>query len=506
MTSIPWRNRVLGAVVPGVALVSLASAMLDLPRANVIDALDSDRYRIRWLTASYLVGSAAGMSLTALIAGFVGLRRTYLLGLALFSLAAGLCGWAPSVLAMAPLRLLEGLGGGLVLCAGMVLLWRANPDRRDLAMAGYGLGVYLALLGGGVLGGLVTTYLSWRWLFWLDLPLGVVAIWLAWRTLPLDQAQTGPLRFDLIGFILFIGWVAALNVVLDMGQYWGWLTSPFFAPWLLAFLMFFAGFVAWGLLRQKPLVSLWPLSQRNFGLGLALKALFTINLTVIMSLLAGYMINLRGYQWWQGSLVLLPGLVVFVAVVLASGSWLETLRRPWRIGLGLGLMSLATWLFAGMDLYSDKRWLALVFAAWGAGVGLVVTPLLAVIFEGLTPEETIQGAGLFNMGRAIPAFAAGMCLITLLTRDTDYHFDRLRQAITRNRPLAAETTQRLAGNFAWHGSSGMISDQQAHAFLAKWVHANARAFAFQNVLRCLALYTFMGAVLSVALRPPLISA
>jgi EmrB/QacA subfamily drug resistance transporter len=487
---------VLAGVAPSVALVTLSASMLDLPKADVIDALDSDRYRIQWIMGSFLVGSAAGMTWTGLSASLFGMRRAFLGGLLLFSVMNALCGFVSEVIWMTPLRLLEGIGSGLVLSVGMVLVWRAYPEGRDRAMVVYAFGIYLASIAGLFLGGLLVSSLSWRWIFWVKLPAGALLAWLAWRLLPADVPSDQPVHFDLIGFGSFITWVIALNVALDMGQYWGWLTSPYFVPWLAVCLVAFAVFVAWGLLHDRPLISLRPLARRNFALGLFLKALLTIDVTVLMGLLSGYMIGLRGYQWWQGSLIVLPGLLAFTLVAAATWPWIHPGNRRLRIACGLALMAAATWQMGSVDLYTDKWWLAALFGMWGTGVGLAVGPLLAVIFDGLTPAETVQGAGLFNIGRALPAFAVAACLVTLLTRDTDSHFDRLRLQITRNRPEVQRTEARAAQHFTDRGSGAPADAWQAHAFLGRWVHVNARAYAFQHVLHVLALLT-AGAVLLV---------
>jgi len=491
-------QRVLAAVVPGVALVTLSASMLDLPRADLIDALDSDRYRIQWIMGSFLVGSAAGMTWTGLSSALLGMRRAYLTGLLLFTVMNALCGCVSEVIWMTPLRLLEGIGSGLVLSVGMVMVWRAFPEGRDRAMVVYAFGVYLASIAGLFVGGLLVSSLSWRWIFWVKLPAGAALALLARKLLPADAPSKEPVHFDLIGFGSFIVWVIAMNVALDMGQYWGWLTSPFFVPWLALCLAAFVIFVAWGWWHAKPLISLRPLAHRNFAIGLLIKALLTIDVTVLMGLLAGYMIDLRGYQWWQGSLIVLPGLLAFAGIALATWPWIAPDNRRLRIGWGLALMAAATWQLAAVDLYTDKYWLAVLFAVWGTGVGLAVGPLLAVIFDGLTPAETLQGAGLFNIGRALPAFAVAACLVTLLTRDTDHHFDRLRQRITYNRPEVQRTEARTASYFADRGSGSPTDVQQSRIFMGRWVQANARAYAFQYVLTILALLT-ASAVLLVPL-------
>src|SRR5262249_6491201 len=219
---------------------------------------------------------------------------------------------------------------------GMVLLWRAFGEEKPRAMALYGMAVYLAALAGPVIAGLLTAALSWRWIFYLNLPLGLVATVLAVGLLEADRpASAGPVPFDYVGLALFLAAILAMNVVLDMGQYWGWTTSPFFVPWLAALVVCGGAFVLWGVLARAPLIDLRLFAIRNYALGITIKAAFSINLYVLLGLLSAYMIALRRYQWWQGALVLLPAAAVFVLLVAGSVRW-QTYRRV-RMFAGMAL-------------------------------------------------------------------------------------------------------------------------------------------------------------------------
>lgn len=495
--------RVLVGVLPGVALAMIHSTMLDIPRADVVAALDSDRYRVQWIMGSYLLGSAAGMALTGFLGGRLGLRRSYLLAAALFTLAAAACGLVSEVIWMTPLRLVQGVSMGLLISSGMVILWRAFPGHKELAMVAYGTGVYLAALLGPVCGGLLVAWSSWRLLFLINLPLGCAVTAVAWWTLPSDDpARAAHGRFDVVGFTLHLLWIGTLIVVLDMGQYWGWLTSPYFVPWLAALVLSFTCFVCWGIWSADPLINLRPLALRSFGLGLCGKALLSINLDILVGLLAAYMINLRGYQWWQGSLVILPGFLAMLAALVVGTCWGTDANRKARMFAGTATMACATWLISSVDVYTAKGWLSLHLALWGAGAGLTIGPIMFTVFEGMTPVQMLRCAGIFNTMRALPTFIVGSILITLLTQRSDDYFDNLRQRITYNRPIVALTTTHQERHFTARGSGPEQRVKQARAALGLWVHANARAYALQTVLKYLALLTAVGPVLVLFIRGP----
>ncbi|MGE3806235.1 MAG: MFS transporter [Gemmataceae bacterium] len=488
-------------VVPGVALATLDATMLDVPAADVIAALDSDRYRIHWIQGSYLIGAASGMALTRFLSERFGLRLCYLWAAIVFTLAATACGFVSEVIWMTPLRLLQGLGNGLLISSGMVLLWRELADRKELAMAMYGMGLFLAAMSGAVLGGMLTSLYSWRLIFWIHLPLGVPIVALSWWLLKPDRPEEPrPGRFDWFGLALLIAWVLSLNVVLDMGQYWGWLNSPFFAPWFVALLFTFTAFVAWGIWGRQPLINMRPFAIRNYGLALAAKALFAVNLYVLLQLLSSYMINLRGYQWHQAALVILPATVGMLLGIFGGMSIGVDANRKARMASGLLVMSLCTWQLADIDLYTSKYWTAAILLAWSCGAGVVIGPALLTMFEGLKPEQTAQAAGVFNIMRSLPAFLVGATLMTLLTQSSDEHFDYLRRSIQTNRPIVTQALQNPAQHFVQRGSPPRRSEKQAHTFLGQWVHANAKAYAFQDVLLLLALAPALAAILILFVR------
>lgn len=498
------RWKYVAAVVPGVLLTAVHATMLDLPRTDIIAAMATDRYRIYWIVGSYLFGAATGMAMTGFWSGRMGLRRCYLAALALFIFAGTSCGLVSDLEQMVPLRLLAGYATGLVISSAMVLIWMAFPKDKELAMAVYGIGLYMAAFLGSILGGLLNYFFSWQTLFLINIPLGLPILAVGWFVKPrAKEPHLPPRPFDLTGFLLFSGWVLTLIVVVVLGQYWGWFCSPFFAVWFMTFVGVFSGFVLWGIFSQNPLINLRPLAMRNFGLGLVIKALFAANLYLLLGFVSSYMINLRGYQWWQGALVFLPGFVT-MPIAMVIGAWRgRDQNRKARIFCGMALMALCTWIVGThVGLYYSKIHLAGVLALWGVGAGIVIGPAMLTIFHGVAPARLAYAAGVFNIMRTLPAFAMGALLLVLLTRTSDFNFNRLRQDITCNRPIVAQTYERMETHFEGRGSSADMRKKQAQALMARWVHENARAMAFGTVLKFLAVITAIGALLVPVLHPP----
>ncbi|MFO0945190.1 MAG: MFS transporter [Planctomycetota bacterium] len=342
-----------------------------------------------------------------------------------------------------------------------------------------------------------------RRLFLLNLPMGLLFFALAaWLLDPDPPGEKTPAPFDLLGYLLLIGWIIPLVVMVDMGQYWGWTNSPFFVPWLAMFLVAAFLFVVWGLFASEPLINLHPFRVRNFSFGILVKVIFSINMYVQLSFLGTYMTDLRGYQWWEGALVLVFGAAAMLTSILAGLLWTGHRTRKARMGLGLVGMASATWLLSYVDLYTSKVWIACVIFLWALAAGIVVVPALLTIFEDLSPAQVFRSAGVFNIMRSIPAFAVGTLGVAWFTQTADGNFDLWRLDITHNRPIVRSTSRRLEQHFRERGSASTVALKQTHATLGQWVHANSKAYAFGSILGYLALLTFIGSTAAFFVRAP----
>jgi DHA2 family multidrug resistance protein len=523
-----WQTLVVALF--GIAVAAGHGSMLAVPQTDIVDAIDTDKYRIHWIIGSYVVGSALGMELTKYCCSRWGTRFAYLLGVVLFTSASTAIGLTSDILLMTPLRLVEGLGNGFIAAGGMILIWQTFPRRREQAMAMYSLAIYLPAAIGSVLGGLLTAWFSWRMIFLINLPLGVLVFSGVWLLdlepspsgrgqgegapllgksrhprpgpLPRGEGAMPPVKLDVVGIFLAQGTIISISVLLDVGLYWGWTTSREFVCWLGAFIVFASSFIAWSSLSAHPMINLRMLGKRNIALGFGIKIPFSINLYVLFGILPIYMVNLRGYQWWQAALVAVPAvlaMLLFNALGMSVGS---QHNRRLRMAVGLAVMIVATWQFTALDMYTSKFWIATVLGVWGCGAGLVFGPALMTIFGGLSTDETMNLSGLFNITRALPAYIATMALSTYWTQATDTQFDTLRQNVRTNRPVVSQTYDDAQTRFVVHGSAHEVAAKQSHALVAGWTHANSQAFALDRVFRNLAWLTVPALVLLAFVRKP----
>lgn len=499
---IPHSWWVVAAVLPILLLLGFSSTIIDLPRPIMIAELDSDRYRFQWVTGATLLGTLIGMAMISWLRDRVGLKNIHITGVFLFTIASAACGAAREGDVLAAARLVQGFGKGLSVATVLALLYREFPQHRDLAMAFYGIGIYFGKAIAPPLAAYLSDHPSWRWIFYLNVPAGIIALMMAYWILTPDRPEEAARNpFDFAGLALMMLWITALLVVLYRGQKWGWLSSNVIILLLGVFVTSLAAFIVWELRVTEPLIDLRLFKERTFALAECIKSLFAVNFYVVISLLSSYMVVLRQYPRTTAGLVLLPGGLAMGLALMAGALLAARIDRKPRLLAGLALMTGATWLFAGIDLYTDKHWIAWMFIIWGVGAGLVISPVLCIPLEGLTQAQVVRSASIKNMVRALPGAVGGLVIGHVLTRRTDAYFDALRQKIMPNRPVVESTQALLQQHLEFQGSSLDVLPNQASHIIGQYIHDNASAFAYQTGLQYLAVCILMALVLALCLQP-----
>lgn len=500
LLGISRRWWVVATLTPSLALMGTSSTILDIPTVVMVPALDTDRYRYQWTTGASLLGALLGMALLRWYRDRFGLRVVYLSGMLIFTLGCAACGAAPDVPWLTPARFVQSFGKGLVVANVLATMWREFPHRKDLAMAFYGIGLYFGKAIAPTVGGFLTDYPDWRWIFYSNMLLGLVTFVLSWWVLLPDKPEdVTPQPFDWPGLGLLVVWVIALMVCLMRGQKWGWTTDETWVVLAALFVVTFTAWLTWEFLSPTPLVDLGLLRARTFTLALTIKSLYVINLYGIITVLAHYMVVLRAYPRTTTGLVLLPGALAMGLMLVVSGLVGMQWNRKRRLLTGLVVMAFASWQLGVLDLYTAKWWIALDFVLWGAGAGLVVSPVICLPQEGLTQAQVVSSASIKNMVRILPGTLGSLVVSIALTRQGDIYQDALRRDVTYNRAVVEDVRLRLADHLAMRGSSGEVVPEQVNRVLGTYVSTDAQAYACGTVAQYLALVCVAGAVLALFL-------
>jgi len=487
---IPGRNPWL--IAPVVAIAAFME-ILDISIANVAlrhiaGDLSAGQDESTWILTSYLVTNAIILPLSGWLSTIMGRKRFFLTCIIGFSASSLLCGLAPSLKLLILFRAIQGLtGGGLQPSAQSILADAFPPHQRGMAFALYGMAVVFAPAIGPTLGGWLTDSASWRWVFLINVPVGMALI-----PMVLAMVQDPPhaveerrlklergFKLDYLGFTLLVLGLGCLQIMLDKGEEMDWFNSPFIVTLAIVSAVSSLAFVLWELGQEEPIVNLRLLRSRNFAVSNVL--LFMLGFVLMGStvLLPELVQTVFQYTATEAGLVLTPGGLSIIFLMPIIGKLVSRFDSRWLIIAGFLCSAFATNQMSGFDMqteYWSFVWARIYFAV---GLSFLFIPINTVSYVGLPPTASNQASSITNLSRNLGGSVGISLVTTLLTERTQVHqsvlsihMDRLSPAYLHYRDLLIEGLQRQghtlmeAGSLAQGKIYGLLSLQaQMLAFL-----------------------------------------
>ncbi len=413
--------------------VMLASIMqsLDTTIANVAlpriqGSLSATQDQMAWVLTSYIVAAAIMTPLSGWLAGQVGRKRVFLYSVAGFTLASMLCG--PQIVLA---RLMQGLcGAALVPLSQAVLLDINPPARHARAMAVWVMGVTLGPIIGPALGGWLTENYNWRWVFYINVPFGILAFLGILSFLP--ESATAKSRFDFFGFTSLSLAIAGLQIMLDRGQLMDWFSSTEIRiEAVVAAVAFYLFVIHMLTTTRERFVSPALFKDRNFLTGNVFIFIVGAVLFATLALLPPLLQDLLGYPVVTTGLVTAPRGVGTLAAMVIVGRMIGRVDTRWIIGVGFALTAFASWLMSGFDLQMGSSRVVWSGLMQGLGTGFVYVPLAAATFATLTPALRNEGTAIFSLTRNLGSSIGISVVNTLLTRNTQIMHATLGEHISR---------------------------------------------------------------------------
>ncbi|MGH8850096.1 MAG: MDR family MFS transporter [Casimicrobiaceae bacterium] len=418
------------------ASVMLASVMqsLDTTIANVAlphiqGSLSATQDQMTWVLTSYIVASAIMIPLSGWLAGQFGRKRVFLISIALLTLASALCGMAQTLPELVAFRLLQGLGGAALIPLSQAVLLDINPrERHGRAMAIWGMGVVMGPILGPALGGWLTEDYNWRWVFYINVPIGILSFlgMLAF----LAESERLRSRFDFFGFTTLSFAVGALQMMLDRGQLKDWFSST--EIWIEAAVAGVALylFIVHTLTSDRPFVNPALFRDRNFVTGNVFIFIVGLVLFATLALMPPLLQDLLKYPVITTGLVTAPrGIGTLLAMIIVSRI-MGKIDTRLIIATGFGLTALSLWQMTGFYLQMDIAPVVWSGFAQGIGTGFVYVPLAAITFATLSPRYRNEGTALFSLIRNLGSSIGISAVETFLTRGTQTMHARLAEQVT----------------------------------------------------------------------------
>ena len=495
---IPTFMEVLDTTIANVALRYMAGGL---------SAAQSDA---EWVITSYLAANAIILPVSGWLSQRLGRRRYFLISIALFTLASALCGVASSLEALILFRILQGLaGGGLQPSTQGILLDTFPQEKQGQAMAVFGVAALVAPILGPTLGGWITDHWSWRWIFYINIPVGLLG-WLASYYLVEDPAYIAEQRaalvkrgapFDSVGLSLLVLVMSAWEVFLSKGQEWDWLGDPEHRVHVLLgmFVVGLGTLIWWELRHPDPVINFKPLAERNFRIACLLAFATFGALYGATTLIPSMLQSLMGYSALQSGLVLSPAgffsvsMMPVVAVLLGRGTDARRLIFSGLVVMSMGFFRMATLSLAAGP--SDFMWARVVQIV---GLSLIFAPLSVAAYIYLPQNLRGAATGIFSLLRNEGGSVGTSVARTIAERREALHTLRLGESLTPFDPAVAAYTEPLAATYQQATGDPVASQQMAWQSLDNLRHNQAAAMGYLDAFFALGV-TALVLTLSVAM-------
>ncbi len=467
----------------------LDTTVVNVSLPHIAGSLSSSTDEATWTLTSYLVANAIILPMTGWLAGRFGRKRLLLTSVIGFTVASFLCGLAPSLSFLIACRVVQGAcGGGLQPLSQAILLEAFPPEKRGQAMAFWALGIVVAPMLGPVAGGWLTDNYSWRWVFYINIPIGVLAVILTQAFIfdppYLRRERTG---IDYWGIGLLVVGMGSLQIMLDKGQEEDWFSSHFIMTLAVMAVVGLGGLIVRELKAKYPVIDLSIFKFRTYAIGTFLMTgvgFVLYGSTVLLPLL---MQELLGYTATHAGVTNLPrGLASFLAMPLVG---YLTGKVDARKLLGLGLLGSAFAMFQLSRLSLDAGfwnfWWPLMLQ--GAALGLVFVPLTTVTNDPIPKERMGNATSLFNLMRNIGASIGISMVQTIQFRKQQVHIHNLGKYVNPGNASANSMIQNLTAFFISQGKDAATASQQAYAAVWGMVQRQAAMLSYDDVFLLLAI-------------------
>jgi len=487
----PWLIAVVVALAAFMEVLDTSIANVALP--YMAGNLGASNDQSTWVLTSYLVSNAIILPISGWLAGALGRKRFFMACLGIFTVSSLLCGIAPNLGLLLLFRVLQGAGGGgLQPMAQAILADSFPPQQRGLAFALYGITAILAPTVGPTLGGWITFNYSWRWIFFINLPVGVATWFLVRRFVEdppyLSRIKAAGVKLDYIGIALLTLGIGALQVLLDKGQEDDWFGSRFITTLVVVATVCLISLVIWEWFQKAPLIDVRMFKSFNFAS--ASLMMFTLGILLFSALvlmpqflqtLLGYTSELAGFALSAGGLVLLCEMPVM-------GQLTTKFQARYLIAFGWFALCIAMFYSTRrIDLqisFNAAVWLRI---AQVIGLGFLFVPITLVAYIGIPPEKNNAVAGIVNFMRNMGSSVGTSLVTTMIARRSQFHQARLVQNARVDNPNFVKAANALSGHLTSAGLGSYQGHLQAYARIYQSLQAQAAGLAYVDTFKVLAV-------------------
>lgn len=474
-----------------IAIAVTMAAMLELIDTSIVNVaiphmmgnLGATLDEISWVSVSYIIANVIVIPMSSWLSAYFG-RRRYLTGsILLFVAASFFCGASTTLLQLVFWRVIQGIGGGALLSTAQSTLWEAFPPSEvGIGQAMFGVGVMVGPTLGPTLGGYIVDTWNWPWIFYINLPLGLIAAALVWSYVRNSEHQERASTVDWLGIALLTVAVGSLQWMLERGERYDWFDSRLVTSLLVISVASFAWLLWHELHTDEPVIDFHLLKNRQLATGVLMGSVLGFALFGSIFVLPVFLQTLHGFTANQTGMVILPGALASAFTMAVMGRRLRLLPdgRP-VIFLGAALFMVCMYELSALTFDSGASDLFWPLIARGVALGMIFIPLNSIALAELEPRDMAQGTGLFNLMRQLGGSMGIAIMATMLSRFTKEKKGLLTEHMVAIAPDVQARVEGLTHALVAKGASAGMAHQQALMIMDRTVTGQASVLAFSRI-------------------------
>ncbi len=485
-----------------IALAVTLAAVLELIDTSIVNVaiphmmgnLGATLDEISWVSTGYIIANVIIIPMSGWLSAFFGRKRYFTGSILLFVVASFFCGNASSLAGLVFWRVIQGVGGGALLSTAQTTLFESfPPEEVGIGQAMFGVGVMVGPTLGPTLGGWIVDNYNWPWIFYINVPLGILAAIMTITYVHDAAHQERASKVDFLGILFLALGVGSLQWMLERGERYDWFDSRFVTALALTSIVSFALLLWRELTVKEPVIDFRVLKSRQLAAGVSIAAVLGLALFGSIFVLPIFLQTLHGLTANQTGMVILPGALASAFTMAIVGKYANRLDARATVTAGALLFFASMWLLSGMTLASGSDELFWPLILRGVGLGLIFVPLTNASMAEMSVRDLAQGTGMFNLTRQLGGSLGIAIMATLLTRFSAAQKALITEHVTNTDAASLARLDMVARGLVARGINPIVAKQQALAILDQQISAQGSVLAFSRI------YLLSGAILLAAL-------
>ncbi|MDE3151564.1 MAG: DHA2 family efflux MFS transporter permease subunit [Gemmatimonadota bacterium] len=480
----PYKYKYIIAIAVTLAAVLelIDTSIVNVAIPHMMGNLGATLDEISWVSTGYIIANVIVIPMSGWLSSYFG-RKRYLTGsIVLFVAASFMCGASHTLIELVLWRVVQGMGGGALLSTAQTTLFESFPPHEvGIGQAMFGVGVMVGPTIGPTLGGWIVDNYNWPWIFYINVPLGIVAAMMVYTYVHDAAHQARARRIDFPGIFLLATGVGSLQWMLERGERYDWFDSRFVTALCVISVTSFVLLLWRELTTDEPVINFRVFRSRQLAAGVSIAAFLGLALYGSIFVLPVFLQQLHGFTANQTGLVILPGAIASAVMMMWVGrnaNWLDA-RITVTIGALLFLLSMYQLSYLSLDAGRGDLFWPLIWR--GLGLGLIFVPLTNATMADLATKDLAQGTGMFNLTRQLGGSMGIAIMATLLTRFTTIARGTLVDHVTASDPLSLSRLQGITHAMIARGAAPLVAHQQALEIMDRQVQAQASVLAFSKI-------------------------